>query len=229
MEFKNILNNNSSFIISVLGPHAHETLDDIMLRKIRDIEKLGMCFWVCRSYAITPEIMKTLSLKKVPYIYLIFIKTASNGLGKDTKIVDKALLYKKPEDELWLEIPKEMSPVTGKMPSFGFCIEELKLIKTAEKIDLNEFCEMDDKNIKIHIGKSTLAIKKRDWEVDVKFSKSNEREIIGYAKIKPILYRFCEEIEKNKGSEKQDKSNQVNKKRKFIEKEEKLKKKIKFN
>ena len=233
MEFENILK-SKVFIICVIGPHASETLEDIMKRKIMDINKFGFCFWICRSYAINPEIMSNISSNsRDSPLYMIFIKTAGNGLGKDTKISDRASFFKKHDDSIWSKIPNEMSPVTGRMPCFGFCFEELKLINNKVKICLNDYVEMDNTPIKIHIGKSTLGIKKRENDIGLNGidKKSNQREIIGYAKIKPVLYRFnqndqiqiIKKVEKNKIND----NSKFQRKRKNFKYDEKLKKKIK--
>jgi hypothetical protein len=49
-------------IISVIGPHAHETENTIFKRKIEDINKVGKTFWLTKSHQSKPDMVQQFCL-----------------------------------------------------------------------------------------------------------------------------------------------------------------------
>ena len=45
-------------VISIMGPHAGESEDEIFQRKIDDISKIGLTFWLIRSHQAKPNMVQ---------------------------------------------------------------------------------------------------------------------------------------------------------------------------
>lgn len=205
-----LLKNRPNFIISVIGPHAGEDIDSIFTRKINDIKKCNYTYWICKSRAISPEIITAFQAFNNPFeLFIIFIKTANNSLGKDTNISDKAQYFK--EEDQWVSLDQKLSPLTGKMPTNGFKLGEINVVK--EKwINLNEYLEWspekakNGKPIQIMMGKSTLCIIKANQKTRNEM-KNSVREIVGYARlITPYCLKFSKELIETKIQKRKERS-----------------------
>ena len=82
MKIEEILRNQEHLIISVIGPHAGESLNAIFSRKISDIKKCGFTYWICKSRAISPTRINALHEANNSDIFILFVKTAGNREGK---------------------------------------------------------------------------------------------------------------------------------------------------
>lgn len=196
MSIVSILKENPNFIISVIGPHAGEDLETIFKRKINDIKQYHYTYWICKSRVISPEIISAFQeFNNQSELFMIFIKTAKNSLGKDTNKDDRAQYVK--ENDKWVPLDQRLSPLTGKMPTNGFKFGEINLVQ-GKWIDLNEYVEWEhdktnnEKQIQIMMGKSTLCIRKSNKKQKM---KNSVREIVGYARlIPPYCLKFTKEL-----------------------------------
>lgn len=186
-----ILQTHKNIIISVIGPHAGESLDEIFARKIKDIEKCGYTFWISKSRAINPDIIAKFQRENnFEELNILFIKTANNSQGIDTKISEEAEVYE--EKGLWKDIDKRLSPLTGRLPSLAFKFDRISIIDEKRKIDLGEYEEVDGGNIQIFMGKSTICVRKSKEKRDM---KNGNREIVAFAR---LASPFCLKVNSKK-------------------------------
>ena len=50
--------NEKYIVISVMGPHAGESEDEIFQRKIGDISKIGLSLWLIKSHQAKPNMVQ---------------------------------------------------------------------------------------------------------------------------------------------------------------------------
>ena len=153
--------NTENRIITIIGPHACETEDRILSRKVCDIKKEGKTFWVIK--AISKKTKKT--LKEVQEfcenseseVKIYFISPASPANPTKGKTVNKEYF----DGDNWEKIPEGISPVTG--DGYAFILSKLDL-KTDENINIYDYAEYpkepDMPVIFSNFGSTICAIKK---------------------------------------------------------------------
>ena len=160
-------------IISVIGPHAGENESQIFNRKIKDIEVSGKTFWLIKTRKANPDMIQQICLhakEENKDVFCIFIEPSSVGRSVPTKISSAAKMFSI-DRRNWFEIPKDITPVTGKIDrsACALIFNELTLEKGI--IDLWNYADFFDpvQPIKIIRGASTVcAIKKNMSEKDCK-------------------------------------------------------------
>lgn len=122
----------NNIVLSLVGPHAQESLLDIFKRKINDCEVVGYTFWLYRSFRCTKELYNQFKPKEV-----WFVLGATKNSAKQTKLANKAMGYY--ENGVWNHFDPNLSPVTGKLTSntTAFKIKHFEFLK--ETINFNEF------------------------------------------------------------------------------------------
>lgn len=184
-----LLNNaiNANYVfISVMGPHAQESENEIFTRKIDDIKKAKESFWVSK---IDEKFVKECRRKFNGTVgYLILVESSGHGKSAvDTKNTDYATQYS--EDKItWKEITLNISPVTGKLGkgATAYCFDDIKLYdKSEEPIDLDKYAEGNDylRAIKFRQGHSNVFAKKSDIKMP-EGMKSHERKIVAVVRLK---------------------------------------------
>ena len=81
--------NEKFVIISVMGPHAGESSEQIFSRKIKDIERTGNTFWMIQSYKSNPPKVQSL-VKKAKLVISprpIFTKVISRKSNKEPILI----------------------------------------------------------------------------------------------------------------------------------------------
>lgn len=222
---ENILETHPNIIISVIGPHAGEDLSTIFTRKIKDTTTCGYTYWISKSRVISPEIISSFQKESKDDLYMIFIKTSMNSYGKDTLHSESAT--KAQEKNGWQEIDPKLSPVTGKMPTYGLKFDNICVLDQKYKIDLKNYCEWDmDANkrnnpVKIMMGKSTICVRKSEKKQEM---KNGIREIVAYAKLaEPFCLKFT-----NRTGEEEKQAGNLKRKNKDDKNNREIKKKIKI-
>ncbi len=99
-------------VVSVMGDHAGEGADAIFNRKKADIERMGVTFWLMRSPKARPPQVQRIC-RTFP-AYTIFVEPATKGGARPTTEEDAAKEYSD-DGVLWHQLPKGLSPVTGKL------------------------------------------------------------------------------------------------------------------
>jgi hypothetical protein len=116
-----------SFLLTIIGPHAQEALNGIFQRKIEDITKVGYTYWVFKSYTVKEENFLTLTPNRV-----YFCLPKVQGTAKPTKTSISAKYYKPFGSNTWIEIDKNLSPVTGRCVSPITCLKISNLTYTPD-------------------------------------------------------------------------------------------------
>ena len=143
-----------SYIISVIGPHAGEDLDYIISRKKSDIEKFGFTFWFFKkNYLCNDKII----LEYKPTI-VNFLAPKVKGTAKDTKVAKIAQQYSL-DNINWVDIPLEMSSVTGNIHknSIALMLSGLEWCNTG--MFLTYYQNVKDLLVKLNQFSSTQVIK----------------------------------------------------------------------
>ena len=164
-------------ILSVMGPHAGESVENIFSRKISDIEKVGITFWLIKSYKSKPIYVQGFCRNSNVHIY--FISPSVKGGAKDTK--NQTINKQFSSDELnWNNIPENITPVTGE--GYAFILDSLEMSNST--IDLNEYAEEADTPIKFQLGCSTVCAIKENMTSHVDRVKSNIRDVWAVGRLK---------------------------------------------
>jgi len=73
----------NNIIFMKYGSHALENVDSIILRKQKEIENVGFCFWGYGGTLLHP-LKQVLPFANDKYVYIFFMKTESEFLGEGT-------------------------------------------------------------------------------------------------------------------------------------------------
>jgi len=185
------LQNIKYVLISVIGPHAGESENKILNRKIQDINNVGFTFWLIKSYRAKPKLVREFCLEanaKGTECYCVFIESATKKGAIPTKSAYSAKEYSI-DNINWSNLPRALTPVTGRLPAYGLIFNHLELMNG--EIDLWNYVDFFNQKepLKIIQGASTIcAIKKDDTLNHVGGIKSRFRKVIAIGKLcKP----FC--------------------------------------
>ena len=169
--------------ISVMGPHANESEDEIFDRKANDIKKAGESFGVSKiNQSFVDECRSKLNGQ---IGYLILVESSGNGkAAANTKTDERAKQYS--EDRInWKDIDNRMSPVTGKLGNgtTAYYFDALELCDG--QMDLDYYSESDNelKAIKFGLGHSNVFAKKKDIVMQGGM-KSSKRKIVAVLRLK---------------------------------------------
>lgn len=99
-------------VVSVIGDHAGESVDDIFKRKIADIQRTGITFWLIKAPKARPAQVQALC-RNIP-VFTIFVNPATKGGARPTTTETVAGEYST-DGEFWHRLPQGISPVTGKL------------------------------------------------------------------------------------------------------------------
>lgn len=187
----NILN-EKFVIISVMGPHAGESSEQIFSRKILDIQRINKTFLVIQSYKSNPPKVQTLLQKAKAVekdVFCIFISPSTKGGARPTTEDKKAESFSL--DKLhWKNLPAGLSPVTGKIStnSFALVFKELNLIEQDLKLNLWNYADFENQQNPVlpKLGVSTICAMKKDMSKHPNKIKSNIRKIEAIGKLSSL-------------------------------------------
>jgi lipopolysaccharide export LptBFGC system permease protein LptF len=179
-------------IISVMGPHAGESSEEIFSRKIADVEKTGKTFWVINSYKSNPTIIneiKQSALKENENVYCLFIEASTKKGARPTTESKKATEYSE-DKQIWKLFNKKNSPVTGNIRknSYAMVFDELSIIESKSEFNLWDYGDFDKQTEPIlpKLGVSTWCGIKKNMSNHPDKIKSNLRKIMAVAKLHNI-------------------------------------------
>jgi len=180
--------NEKYVIISVMGPHAGESEDKIFKRKIEDVNKIGLTFWLIKSYQSKPKRVQCFCKKAKTEnkdVFCIFVEASSRGGATPTKTASSAKSYSK--DEItWNNLPTGLTPVTGKIDrsTYALVFNQLELVHD-KIIDLWDYADFFNQKqpLKILQGGSTLCAIKKDMSNHSDKIKSRYRKVIAVGKL----------------------------------------------
>ena len=170
-------------IISVMGDHAGEGVDEIFDRKIADIERTGKTFWLMKSPKARPAQVQEIC-RPIP-AYTIFVEPATKGGARPTTRQDAAREYSD-DGKLWYRLPEGISPVTGKL-DIGSAALVFDMMATAVSgtIDLWGYGDFSvaQKPLKFILGCSTVCAIRKDMTAHSERMKSRYRGIVAVARL----------------------------------------------
>jgi len=169
-------------VVSVMGDHAGEGADVIFDRKTADIARTGVTFWLMRSPKARPQQVQELC-NPFP-AYAIFVEPATKGGARPTTKEDAAREYSG-DGVLWHPLPKEITPVTGKLDTAATALVfDMMTTDVSGMLDLWNYGEAleVDKPLKFILGCSTVCAVKKDMKSNPEKMKSRYREIVAVAR-----------------------------------------------
>jgi len=170
-------------VISIMGDHAGESADAIFTRKLVDIARTGITFWLMRSPKAKPQQVQEIC--KPNPTYAIFISPATKGGARPTVKEDVAKEYS--DDKMnWHMIPKEITPVTGKLDTAATALVfDRMTTDVSGTLDLWNYSEAFavDKPLRFILGCSTVCAVKKDMKSNPEKIKSRYREIVAVARL----------------------------------------------
>lgn len=190
MNLLNDAKNADHVFISVMGPHANETPEEIYEKKKEDLKKYGESFWV--SGVDEKFVMECRGKLNGKVGYLILVESSGDGKSAaDTKSSEPAINYS--EDRVnWKEI--KVPSVTGNMHKDGtpaYYFDKIELYEEKEapinlsyNINLNYYSEDGKKEaIKFRQGRSNVFAQRNKTKLPGGM-KSNERKIVAVLRLK---------------------------------------------
>ena len=174
---------NAKYVfISVMGPHANETENDIYTKKLNNIKICGKSFWVSRIFKKYIEESRRKLNRETGYLILVESKSAT-----DTKEAQTATKYSE-NQKIWEDIDYQLNDVTGyfyKNGATAYYFDKIELCNKPIKIDLNDYVEAKDylKAIKFWLGHTNVFAKKSNIKMH-KGMKSHERKIVAVLRLK---------------------------------------------
>ncbi len=110
--------------------------------KKADIERIGVTFWLIRSPKARP--LQVQGICKTFPAYTIFVKPATKGGTRPTTQEDAAKEYSD-DGLLWHQLPKGLSPVTGKLDTAATALVfDMMTTNVSGTLDLWEYGEVLD-------------------------------------------------------------------------------------
>jgi hypothetical protein len=170
-------------IVSVMGDHAGEGSDTIFDRKINDIDRTGLTFWLMRSAKARPSEVQNIC-KTFP-IFTIFVEPSTKGGARPTTEEDAAIEYS-PEKVFWHKLSKKLSPVTGKLDASATALVFDKMTTDVNgTLDLWDYGEAFDiqKPIRFMLGCSTICAVLNNTKLHPDKMKSRYRGIVAIARL----------------------------------------------
>ena len=123
-------------ILSIIGWHAGESVEDIIERKIADIKTAGRTIWLYQSWKATIPMVQQFG-RAFPKAGVVFLK----GSAFPTSSALQAREMSEDRD-CWGPLPQGIGKVTGRLPGGGLVIGEL--IPAATDIDLWSYLQHPD-------------------------------------------------------------------------------------
>jgi hypothetical protein len=182
-------------VLSVMGDHAGEGVDAIFKRKIADIERMDITFWLMRSPKARPAQVQGIC-NTIPS-YTIFVEPATKGGARPTTEENTAREYSD-DGVLWYRLPIGLSPVTGKLDTGATALVfDMMTTDVSGTLDLWEYGDASDthKPLRFILGCSTVCAIRKDTKSHPERMKSRFREIVAVARLaKPYCVWIRESI-----------------------------------
>jgi len=187
---RNFLRKNYA-IISIIGPHAGETEEEVLLRKREETEKTGKSFWLYKSYEAKPNDVQNFcekALLKGDNPICIFIKPSSINGAQSTKRDEIAKEFSIDKSR-WNKIQKGIL-VTGFLKnSFAMIFDKLDIIKDKYYLNLWDYSlfPLSGKAVKTRRGASTVCCVRESSQNDPTKMVSNIRRVVAVGElVKPF-------------------------------------------
>lgn len=170
-------------LVSVMGDHAGEGVAAIFNRKKNDIERLKVTFWLMRSYKAQPPQVQGIS--HTIQTYAIFVEPATKGGARPTTEEVAAKEYSG-DGKVWHQLPKGLSPVTGKLDSNATALVfDMMTTDVRGTLDIWDYADALDihKPLEFKLGCSTVCAVRKDTRSYLGRMKSRYRGIVAVARL----------------------------------------------
>lgn len=174
-------------IISIMGDHAGEGVATIFERKIEDITKCEVTFWLIKSPKAKPDLVQKMC--RANPVYVLFVEPATKGGARPTVAAKKVTEFSE-DGVAWNKLPPGLGHVTGNLNSCAYALvfDELQVLDESRKVDLWNYADFDnpERPVKTILGCSTICATKKKMANHPEKLKSRYRRIIAVARlIKP--------------------------------------------
>ena len=181
-------------LISVMGPHANESTDEIFTRKIDDIKKIGWTLWLIRSRGARVGVVQEFFTRWEPQFILFITPSTPNG-AKQTSTEHLVRRYSN-NYKNWEDLPQGMGKVTGSIDKLtcGLVIDELMYFGRNNlafgdnnlNINLQQYFEYKNPGISIRFmqGNSMLCSIKATPSILVRGMLNINRKIVGVGRLR---------------------------------------------
>lgn len=174
-------------VISVMGPHAGESEEEIFKRKKREIGDTGNSFWLHKSYNAKPDVVQDLSkeaLKKSNNPLCIFIQASSKKGAQPTKEAERMSEFSV-DKKNWKRIPSGILVTGSSKNSFIMIFNKLDIIKRKEFLNLWNYSLFgaSGKAVKMALGASTVCCFKESSKDAQNKMKSNLRKVVAVGEL----------------------------------------------
>jgi hypothetical protein len=173
-------------LVSVMGDHAGEGVAAIFDRKKDDIKRpgVGVTFWLMRSPKARPPQVQGIS-NTIP-TYAIFVEPATKGGARPTTEEVAAKEYSS-DGKVWHQLPKGLSPVTGKLDSNATALvfDVMTTDVRGTLLDIWDYGDALDihKPLRFMLGCSTVCAVRKDTRSHPERMKSRYRGIVAVARL----------------------------------------------
>ena len=172
-------------VVSVMGPHAGESVEEIFERKACDIKKVGWTLWLIRSYKARPDIVQRMCSKGDP-LYVVFIEPSTPGGAKPATSAMSVAEYSA-DRVTWVPVPSALGPVTGKLDgaAHALVMDRLELCREPARLDVWAYGDYAEPGLPLRtkIGCSTVCAARRDMSSHPLRMKRRFREIIAWGRL----------------------------------------------
>jgi hypothetical protein len=137
-------------ILSVIGWHAKESVEEIVERKCNDIKRIGHTFWFFQSWKAPIPYIQRFG-QGFPKPIVIFLKGGAYPTSANSEASEMSQ-----DKKSWGPLPTGIGKVTGKIPGGGLVIGDLLAVQ--EEIDLWYFLDHTDlQPLRFQRGASTAC------------------------------------------------------------------------
>ena len=169
-------------VLSVLGPHAGESVAAIFERKMADIDAVDGTFWLCNSPAARPDrVQSFFSAASDTRVY--FLAPATKGGARPTTSVDHMTEFS-PNKRVWKPFPAGLGPVTGKRSAgaYAFALWEI-VLRDDIAVDLWDWATPAGDPIQFRLGASTLLARRCDTSASPERAKTRMRQVVAVGRL----------------------------------------------
>lgn len=147
-------------VISIVGTHAGESLEQIFGRKKKEIAKTGYTYWLYKSHSAKPDALQKLAKISKNNLDCYFISASAKSGARPTKeqCISK---YFSVDGKQWQKIPRDILVTGSSKSAFALVLKEINLVERS--IDLWNYSSFNDSGspVRIRLGDSTLAAVKK--------------------------------------------------------------------
>jgi len=173
---------NRASVLTIVGTHAGETIEEIILRKQQEISKLGYTFWLYKSHSAKPTIVQEMA--KTHKINTYLINASSLSGAKPTTEKALARLYSTDKHN-WDAIPSGLIVTGLSKGAFALVFKNIRILDN-EVIDLWDYSDYSNPQdpVRFRLGNSTIPVIQKSSMNSSNKIKSNIRKVIAVGELK---------------------------------------------